>query len=334
MLRIGKHEIGFGKPVFIVAEAGINHNGDIEIAKKMIKTAAECGANAVKFQTFFPGEEFSEKLDPKWFNLAKTWSFTKKQENMELKRYAEKNGIEFFSTPVGRKSTRLLEDVGVKCIKIGSSEVTNHDLIRTVAKLRLPMIISTGLSTISEIASAIEIVRNENCPFVLLHCNSSYPTPIEDANLSTIPYLHKIFDVPIGYSDHVIGNEACLAAVSLGACIIEKHFTLDKNMEGPDQKLSSDPKEFAYMVTKIRKVEKSIGTHRTGPTKSEKKFIDVMRYSIGASRDIRAGTKMKRSMLTTFRPGTGISPAMFDNVVGMTIKKTIEKGTLLSWDMF
>ena len=251
LLRIGKYEIGAGKPVFIVAEAGINHNGDIEIAKEMIESASKFGVNAIKFQTLFPEELFSEKLNPEWFSLIKKWSFTKKQ-HLELMKYADKNGIEFFSTPVGKKSAKLLQDIGVKTIKIASGELTNHELIRTIAKMKIPMIISTGMATISEILSSVGIVRKENCPFVLLHCNASYPSPIEDVNLSTIHYLQEIFKVPIGYSDHTVGNEACLTAVSLGACIIEKHFTLDKNMEGPDQKLSADTKEFSDLVQRIR----------------------------------------------------------------------------------
>jgi len=333
MLRIGKYEIGSGKPVFIVAEAGINHNGDLQIAKQLIKDAAECGANAVKFQTFFPDEEFSAKIDPKLFEQLKSWSFTKKNDNVELKNYAKKNNIEFFSTPVGRRSVKLLHNLGVKCIKIASGSLTNFILLKSVAKLRLPVIISTGLSTISEIAAATEIMHKENCPFSLLHCNSSYPSPIEDANLLTIPFLQKMFNVPIGYSDHTIGNEACIAAVSLGACIIEKHFTLDKNMEGPDQKLSSDPIEFRDLVSKIRTVEKALGTHRIGPTKSEKKFINFMRYGIGSTKNIRAGTKLTKNMLTTFRPA-GISIQSFDNIIGLKIQKSVEKGTPITWDMF
>lgn len=332
-MKIGKCEIGVGKPVYIVAEAGINHNGDMEIAKEMIESASECGVNAIKFQTLFPEELFSETLSPEWFDLIKKWSFTKKQHS-ELMKHAENNEIEFFSTPVGKKSAKLLQDIGVKSIKIASGEITNHDLIKTVAKMRRPMIISTGMTNISEIASVVEIVQKENCPFVLLHCNASYPSPIEDVNLVTIKYLQEVFGVPVGYSDHTIGNEVCLAAVSLGACMIEKHFTLDKNMEGPDQKLSADTKEFSELVSKIRIIEKSLGTYRKGPTKSEEKFKKLMRKSIGTSIDIRAGTKIKKSMLSVFRPGTGISPIMIDNIIGMTVKKNVRKGTLLRWDMF
>ena len=249
-------------------------------------------------------------------------------------KHAKKHNVEFFSTPVGKKSTQILKDIDVNTIKIASGEITNHEMIKIIAKMKKPMIVSTGMTTISEIASVVEIIRDENCPFVLLHCNASYPTPIEDANLNTIPYLHKIFDVPIGYSDHTVGNESCLAAVSLGACVIEKHFTLDKNMEGPDQKLSADINDFTDLVSKIRIIEKVLGKHRTTPTPSEKKFKKLMRKSIGTSVNINKGTTIKRSMLSVIRPETGISPIMLDKIVGMTIKKNAKKDTLLSWNMF
>ena len=322
-----------GKSVFIVAEGGINHNGDIEIAKEMIESASKCGVDAIKFQTIIPEELFSHTLNPELFDFAKKVSFTKKQ-HLELMKYSQKNGIEFFSTPLGKKSAKLLQNIGVKYIKIASGEITNHELIQFVAEMKLPMIISTGMTTISEIASVVEIVKNKNCPFVLLHCNASYPTPIEDVNLVNIRYLREVFNIPIGYSDHTIGNEICLAAVSIGARIIEKHFTLDKHMDGPDQKLSADKKDFTELVSKIRLIERSLGEYRTRPTKSEEKFKKLMRKSIGSSIDISSGTKIKKSMLCLFRPGTGISPTLIDNLIGITAKKDVKKGTLLSWDMF
>jgi len=334
MFKIGSRQIDSGKSVYIIAEVGINHNGDLDIAKEMIKKASECGANAVKFQTFFPDELFSKILNPKLYEMAKKWSFTTLKQNLELKNHAKKFGVEFFSTPLGKRSVNLLKRVGVKVMKISSAEITNHELIRTVANLKLPMIISTGMSTISEIENAVQIPRTMNCPLALLHCTSSYPTSLQDANISTIPFLRELFQVPIGYSDHTIGEEACLAAVSVGACIIEKHLTLDKNMEGPDQKLSVEPKELESLVSKIRKIEKTLGNKRKGPIRSEEKFRKVMRKSIGAAKDISAGTKIKKLMLTTFRPGNGISPVMIDNLVGMTVKKKIKKETLLQWDFF
>ena len=332
-MQVGKQKIGSGNSVYVVAEAGINHNGDINIAKKMIEAAAKAGADAIKFQTIFSEELFSKKLNPELYDLIKQWSFNKR-EHIELKKHAEKNGIDFFSTPVGKKSAKLLREIGVKCIKIASGELTNHELIKNVAKMKKPMIISTGMSTMSEIMDTVNLVRQENCPFALLHCNAAYPSPHEDVNLSNINYLQEMFDVPIGFSDHTIGDEACLAAVSMGASIIEKHFTLDKNMEGPDQKLSADVAEFTNLVSKIRIIEKLRGSPRTGPTKSEMKFRKLMRKSVCAATNIPHGTKLKKPMLTLVRPGTGIPPTMLDQLIGMTIKKDIKKGTLIDWKMF
>ena len=332
-MKLGKREIDTGKPVFIVAEAGINHDGNMETAKEMIEVASRCGVDGIKFQTLFPEELFAENTNSEWFTMIKKWSLTKAQ-HLDLMKHAKKNRIEFFSTPVGTRSAKLLQEINVKTIKIASGELTNHDLIRFVAHTHIPMIVSTGMSTLSEIFSTVDIIKDENCPFMLLHCNASYPSPIEDANLVNIPYFKNIFSVPVGYSDHTMGNEACLAAVSLGACMIEKHFTLDKNMEGPDQKLSADPKDFEDLVSKIRLVEKSLGSIRTGPTKSEAKFRRTMRKSVAAKIGIKSGLKIKKSMLTLIRPGMGIPPPLIDNLVGLTIKKNVKAGTLLDWNMF
>ena len=226
-MKIGNHTVSPGKSVFIVAEAGINHTGSLKIAKKMIYEAAKCGVDAIKFQTIFPEELFSETLDPNLYDFAKKLSFTMEQHK-ELKKYAQNKGIQFFSTPLGKRSTDLLEKIGVNVIKIASGELTNHELIKSAAKKGKPLIISTGMATIKEIDEVVKILKKLKTHFSLLHCNSSYPTPIEEANLETIPYFQNRYNVPVGYSDHVLGNDACILAVSMGACIIEKHFTLDK----------------------------------------------------------------------------------------------------------
>lgn len=332
-MKITKNSFKQRKNVFIIAEAGINHNGNISIAKKLIHEASKCGADAIKFQTIIPDELFSKTVSPKLYDFASKLSFDKK-EHLELMKYAKKKNIEFFSTPLGKKSTDLLDEIGVKIMKIASGELTNHDFIKVVANKRKLMIISTGMSTIQEIAAAVNVVKEKGCPFILLHCNSSYPTPINEANLSTIPYLKKVFGVPIGYSDHTLGIEACIAAIALGACIIEKHFTLDKKMEGPDQNLSADIKEFSKLVSTIRTVEKAIGIPRIGPTKSEKKFKKLMRKSLAASRDIPNGTKITKSMIMAIRPESGISPTLLEYIVGMKPKRNVKKGTILTWSMF
>jgi len=332
-LKIGKREIEYNKPVYIVAEAGINHNGDLKLAKKMIESASKCGADAIKFQTIFPEELFSQKLNPELYSLIQKLSFNKKQ-HIELKKFAIKNKIEFFSTPVGIKSTKLLHDIKVNVIKIASGELTNFQLIKYIAKSKTPMIISTGMSKIDEIKSVVEIVKNENCQFMLLHTTSSYPTSPNEANLSSISFLREKFGVPVGYSDHTLGIDACLAAIPLGACLIEKHFTLNKNFEGPDHKLSADEGELKELVTKSKLIKKFLGKPRSDVTKSEKKFRKLMRKSIVTKTNITKGTKIKKSMLTFLRPGTGIPPFMIDKIVGKKIKQDIKKGMLLQQNMF
>lgn len=324
-------KIGLNKPTYVIAEAGINHNGDIKIAKKMIDSAADSGANAIKFQTIIPEELFSSTLNPELFQMAKNWILNE-NDHVTLQQHANKKGIDFFSTPFGVKSAKLLQKIKVPFVKIASGEVTNHDLISYIAKMKTPILLSTGMSNLSEIAEAVEIIKNNNCKFVLLHCISSYPTKPSDANLSTIQKLYQIFNVPVGFSDHTVGIDVSLTAVALGARVIEKHFTLDKNMEGPDQKLSIDPNELSELVRKIRQIEESIGTPRTNPIGVELTFKKNMRKSIGANCNIPSGTMIKRSMLSVFRPGTGISPTMMDIVIGRKAKKSIKKGTLLSWD--
>lgn len=321
------------KNVYVVAEAGINHNGSMSIAKQMIESAAKCGCDAVKFQTIFPEELFTSLNNPELFEMAKSWNFTKKQ-HIELKNLCEELKIDFFSTPFGLKSAKLLVDIDVKMIKIASGELNNHELIAYFSKKHIPIILSTGFSTLSEISQTVELIKSEKCPFAILHCNASYPTPIEDLNLVNIQHLKTIFNTTIGFSDHSIGNEGSLAAVSLGAKIIEKHFTLDTKMPGPDQELSSDPKEFSDLIQKIRKIEKSFGKIREGPTKSEEKFKQLMRKSVASVKDIPSGTKITNSMLKGVRPGTGISIDKKSTLVGLTIKKSIKKDEFFEWGMF
>ncbi len=326
-------KLNFNKSTFVIAEAGINHNGDIKIAKKMIEQAAKSGANAIKFQTIIPDELFSKQENPELFKMSHDWILSK-NDHITLQKYALKNKIIFFSTPFGRKSAKLLQEIKTPIIKIASGEITNYDLISYVAKMHKHIILSTGMSNISEIASAVKIIKNHNCPLTILHCISSYPTKISDTNLSTIPFLKNLFNLPIGFSDHTFGIEASLAAVSLGACVIEKHFTLDQKMDGPDQKLSLEPLEFQDMTKKIRQIEKSIGIPRLEPLKSEQLFQKNMRKSIAASIDISKNTIVKQSMLSFIRPAKGISPMLVNEILGRKTKNFIKKGTILQWNNF
>lgn len=331
-MQIGTKKIGSNHPTYVIAEAGINHNGDIETAKHMIECASSIGVDAIKFQTLLPYELFSKKINPDLFFLVKQWSFSK-ENHITLKKYSEKKNLDFISTPVGKKTSNILFDIKCKAIKLASSDLTNFELIKHVSKFKSPLIISTGMSTMSEIFSTVELLHNENSDFCLLHCTSAYPTPIEETNLTNIQYFKKIFSVPIGYSDHTIGNIACCAAVSLGADIIEKHFTLDKNMTGPDQKISADVDDFKNLVTQIRQIEQMRGVRRITPTKSEKKFKQLMRRSLAFSKDLKKNTILKKSDFVFLRPGTGISLNTLDSFVGAKINQDVKKGIFLRRDM-
>jgi N,N'-diacetyllegionaminate synthase len=333
MIKMNNKQIELNDTTYLIAEAGINHNGDMKIAKKMIEFAAASGANGIKFQTIFPDELFSKNINPELYELSKDWILTKKN-HLELQKHSKKNKIDFFSTPFGLKSAKLLQEIKVPIIKIASGEITNHNLIKYLSKMKIPMLVSTGMTTISEIAEVVELIKQYDCPFTLLHCVSSYPTLAKDANLSTIQYLKNTFNVPVGFSDHTTGIEVSLAAVALGASVIEKHFTLDKNMPGPDQKLSLDPSEFLELSKKTRLIEKAMGIPRSTIIKSEINFRDNMRKSLGAKSDIMPGTIIKHSMISLFRPGMGIPPNMINNIIGRTVKKPVVGGTLLKWDDF
>jgi len=332
-MKIGTKKIDPKNPTYVIAEAGINHNGDIKIAKKMIIEAAKCGADAIKFQSFTAEELFSKKLNSEIFDFAKKLSLTL-SKHKELKKFSEKYGIDFISTATGIESINILKKLKVKCIKIASMDLSNHHLLSDVAKCKIPLILSTGMSTISEIKSAVEVLDKEKATYCLLHCISSYPTSINDANLNTIPYFYNIFSVPIGYSDHTLGIDACITSIALGSCIIEKHFTLDKNMSGPDQKLSADPTELKTLVNKIRIVENLLGKPRKNIIRSEMKFRKLMHRSIGVSKDIKSGSILKSSMLKLYRPGTGIPPNDIDKIIGRKVSKNIDNGSLLDWNMF
>ena len=332
-MKIGTKRIGFGNQTYVIAEAGINHNGDIEIAKKMIVEAAKCGANAIKFQSFSAEELFSKQLNPELFEFAKNLSLNLNQHK-ELKRFSEKNNIDFISTATGIKSLNLLKNLRVKCIKIASMDLNNHELLRHAAKSKIPLIVSTGMSNMSEIVASTEILNQENVDYCLLHCISSYPTSIKNANLKTIPHFYNLFSIPIGYSDHTLDIDACLTSVALGACVIEKHFTLDKNMPGPDQKLSADSSELKTLIKKIRIIEKMLGTPRKNVLFSEQKFRNLMHRSIGVTKDLKSGTVITKSMVALYRPGTGISPNYMDVIVGRKISKSVKNGSLLDWNMF
>lgn len=273
---MGDRLIGPGEPCFIVAEAGINHNGNIEIAKELIEKAAQCGCDAIKFQTYIT-EQRVPRNNP-IFDVLKKGEFGFNQYQ-ELFKLASKSGILFFSTTFDEESTTLLINLGVSAVKIASFDIVNLKLLKHVAEKRIPMIVSTGMANLSEVKGAVEIIKQFNTPFSLLHCISAYPTKSKDANLRVIQSLQREFDCPVGYSDHTLGIQIPILAVAAGANILEKHFTLDKNMEGPDHKLSADPQELREMVNQIHNVEKILGRNEIKLYEAERSCLIFRRRS-------------------------------------------------------
>ncbi len=319
--------------VFIIAEAGVNHNGDIELAKKLIDAAAEAHADAVKFQTFIPEKvisTFAQKADYQKESTGSDESQLDMVKKLwlsydsfrELKDYCEKKEILFLSTPFDLQSLDFLVSLGVPYLKIPSGEITNLPLLLAAAKSRLPVIMSTGMSKLDEIAYARQTLLDNGTPEItLLHCNTDYPTPFCDANIKAMLTLRDKFAGKVGYSDHTLGIEAPIAAVALGAEVIEKHFTLDKTMPGPDHSCSLEPNELKAMVLAIRNVEKALGTGEKVPTASEARNINIARKSIVAARDIKAGEVFTSGNLDVKRPGNGISPIKWFSVLGKTAKR-------------
>jgi len=316
--------------VFIIAEAGVNHNGDIELAKKLIDVAADSGADAVKFQTFR-----AEKLVSKYarkaqyqkqttdknesqFDMIKKLELSEKDHKILLD-YCKTKNIMFLSTPFDLESIELLSNLGLRIFKIPSGEITNLPYLRKIGSLNKQVILSTGMATLKEIEDALNILigvgtSKEN--ITVLHANTEYPTPIEDVNLSAMLTIRDKFQIKIGYSDHTQGIEIPIAAVALDAGVIEKHFTLDKEMEGPDHKASLEPDELKAMVKAIRNIEKAIGNGIKAPSPSESKNIAVARKSIVAAISIKQGEIFTEGNLTAKRPGNGISPMRWDDIIG------------------
>lgn len=328
--------------VCIIAEVGVNHNGDFLLAKKLIDMAKDCGADVVKFQTF-KAEECASTYAPKAEYQVKDsdessqFEMIKKLELPfemfgELKKYADEIGIKFVSTPDGTDSLNCLVEIDVPFIKIGSSEITNHSFLKEIASKNKPILLSTGMSTLEEVKKAVEVIKETGNDMIsLMHCTTAYPTEIEDVNLYAMKTLKEEFGYEVGYSDHTLTNEAAISAVALGAKYIEKHITLDKNMSGPDHKASMDKIEFANYVKAIRNTENLLGDGIKKPTKNEKIIMKQVRRSILAKNDIECGTILTTDMLCFKRPGDGIYPEYVDQLVGMKVNRNIYKEEKINW---
>jgi len=329
--------------VFIIAEAGVNHNGSIPLAKKLIDVAVLSGADAVKFQSFTATNLVTKiaskasyqlkvsNLDESQFDMIKKLELNE-HNHKELIKYCNESKIMFLSTPFDIDSVNLLNNLNLEIIKIPSGEITNLPYLRHIGSLNKKVIISTGMSTLKEIGDALKILINAGTPkakIIVLHANTMYPTPMKDVNLRAMQSIRDKFDISVGYSDHTLGIEVDIAAVALGASVIEKHFTLDKKMDGPDHAASLEPSELKAMVDAIRNIELAIGGEVKELTNSEKPNIDVARKSIVAKRFIKKGEVFSTNNLTTKRPGGGLSPMKWDSIIGKVAKRDYNLDDLL-----
>jgi len=321
--------------IFIIAEAGVNHNGSTELAKKLIDVAAEAGADAVKFQTFKAENLVSKNAQKADYqkqttdNQESQFEMIKKLEldigtHQELMAYCAEKNILFLSTPFDHDSIELLNKLGLEVFKIPSGEITNLPYLKHIGSLNKQVILSTGMANLGEIEDALNILvkaGTQRQNITVLHANTMYPTPMEDVNLKAMQTIGQAFDIAYGYSDHTLGIEVDIAAVAMGASVIEKHFTLDKTMEGPDHKASLEPDELKAMVKAIRNIELALGSPIKQPSKSESPNMVVARKSLIAKTDIKQGDKFTENNLTIKRPGIGISPMRWDEVIGQTAQK-------------
>lgn len=326
-IKIANKLIGKGEPVFVIAEVGQNHNGDMDLAKRLIKEAARAGADAVKFQTIFADGLVTD--DDPGFERLKVLEFGPGQ-HQELSRIAKEAGIIFFSTPFDEKGVDLLGKIDVPLYKIASGDLTNLPLIEYVARKRRPVIISTGTAGMEEVKEAVAAVGHKEV--ILLHCVSNYPAKIKDVNLRAIQEMEKVFEMPVGFSDHTEGKMASFLAVASGALVIEKHFTVDKNLPGPDHLLSLDPDEFQEMVREIRMVEKALGNPAKEPAASELPIQKLARRGLKAKVEIKEGESITGEMVAILRPEIGITPKHLKEIIGRRAKSAIKKNEAITWE--
>ncbi|MCI6033935.1 N-acetylneuraminate synthase [Fusobacterium varium] len=331
--------------VFIIAEAGVNHNGNINLAYKMVDEAKKAGVDCIKFQTFKTEKiitkntkkaEYQEKNTE---NKETQYEMIKKleltyDEFRKLKKYCKEKEIIFLSTPDEEESLNfLMDELNMEMVKIGSGEITNYIYLEKIAQKNKPIILSTGMSTLGEVEKALEIIRKyNNQKITLLHCTTNYPCPIEEVNLNAMLTLKEAFKLDIGYSDHTLGIEISIAATALGATVIEKHFTLDKNLDGPDHKASLDPLELTKMVEAIRNIEKALGNGIKQPHASENKIKEVVRRKIIVFKNLKKGHILKEEDLIFKRSNNGIEAEFYKIIIGKKIKRDLKEETIISWD--
>jgi N,N'-diacetyllegionaminate synthase len=327
--------------IFIIAEAGDNHNGNFDLALQLVDKAAEAGADCVKFQTFVTENvisKFAEKADYQKQTTRENESQYEMVKKLELSfeqfrlihKYCQEKNIIFLSTPFDLDSIDFLEEIQIPFWKIPSGEITNLPYLEKIAKTEKDIIMSTGMCTMEEIEAALSVLREHGAgKITLLHCNTEYPTPFEDVNLRAMQEMKKAFGVSVGYSDHTVGIAVPIAAAAMGASVIEKHFTLDKNMEGPDHRASLEPEELKQMVRSIRNIERAMGSGKKQPSPSEQKNISIARKSIVAKRKIKQGEQLTEDNLYIKRPGNGISPMRWYEIIGTAAVKDFEEDELI-----
>ena len=346
-MKLGNREVKDFSIPYIIADIGANHNGDMNLAKKMIDSAKQCGCDAVKFQSWTPDslvakEEYDRNQQyndspKKHFGSLKEMVekyYLRPEQHHELKRYCDKIGIEFCSTPFSEDEADLLEELDVPFYKIASMDINNPRLLKHVAEKGKPIILSTGMSTLAEIENAIKTIESEgNHQIILLHCIAIYPPAYEDINLNNIPMLRQTFGYPVGFSDHSIGVSIPLASVSLGSCVIEKHFTLDKDMPGWDHEVSANPEEMKVIVEESRNIANALGIYRRVVNQAEEKKKLKFRRSVVAGKDLGKGHSLTIEDLAFKRPGSGIRPDEANYLIGRTLKQDIVRDELLRWDV-
>ena len=345
MIQIGEREIGASSPVYIIAELSANHNQNFSEAVKLIHAAKEAGADAVKIQTYTP-DTLTIRCNNEYFRICKgtQWegknlydlyseAYTPWEWQPELQKIAKDLGIDFFSTPFDPTSVEFLRQIDVPAYKIASFEIVDIPLIQTIARTGKPIIMSTGMASLEEIEEAVDAIRQEgNDQVALLKCTSAYPALPEDMNLLTIPDMVQKFHVPVGISDHTLSITVPIAAVAIGACVVEKHFTLSRTHLGPDSTFSLEPHEFKTMVDSIREIEKALGTVQYTVTEHEK-ASRVFRRSLFVIEDIAEGERLTEKNVRSIRPGYGLPPKYFQEILGKKAKKNICRGTPLQWDI-
>ena len=329
------------KSTFIIAEAGVNHNGSLSIAKQLVDAAADAGADAVKFQTFNADKLVCAGASKADYQVNNTGNDESQRDMLrklqltesefaELKEYCDKRGIMFLSTPFDVDSLKFLLSIGITMVKVPSGEITNFPLLREIGKSGLKVILSTGMCELDEVARAVDTLRKYGTKeIIVLQCNTEYPTPFRDANIRAMLTLGETTGCEYGYSDHTMGNDVAIAAVALGASLIEKHFTLDKNMEGPDHIASIEPEELKSLVNSVRHIEEALGSGIKTVSDSERKNIAVARKSIVAKCHISKGDIFTEDNLTTKRPGTGVSPMLWRDIIGTAAGRDFDEDELI-----